>query len=148
MMDWSGLIIAIVSSLGGAGVLSAFMFYNENKGIKKGDAIGSLANVLDDRIDRFDKILAQKDNIIEDLYKNIDLKNIAIIELKDRVSKLERDSKERDYQLAEQRRINKGLENKIAMLANDKKHSDDRICLLLDCDMREPKLGTYNNESA
>ena len=132
-MDW-GMIISAVLGLVGGGALTGFMLLKQTKGsatagvVKEWmDALKSALETLTSQQEVFAITIKSKDDEIEALRDQIK-------ELKLRVSENER-------KVAGMQRT---IENEIRL----RKEAEGNICFVTDCELRKPRLGTYNKEGA
>ncbi len=142
MIDWTAIIIAIIGlfTVGGAGV---FFFYRANKGAATADAIQKAADAMNKMLEGvdnqqgfFNKIIDQKNDMIDKL-------NEIISSNEERIANNNRLISEQSYHLATHARQLKGLQREI-----EKKVKAERlICFNEDCEIREPKLGTYKTDT-
>lgn len=142
MIDWTTIIIAVLGlfTVGGAGV---FFFYRANKGAATADAIQKAADAMQKMLenvgnqqDVFNKIIDQKNEMIDRLSGIISENEESIAENKRLIA-------EQSYHLATHARQLKGLQREI-----EKKVKAERlICFNEDCEIREPKLGTYKTDT-
>lgn len=143
MIDWTTIIIAIIglSTVGGA---SIFFFYRANKGAATADAIQKAADAMNKMLEGvdnqqgfFNKIIDQKNDMIDQLNGIISANEESISQNKRLIS-------EQNYHIATHARQLKGLQREI-----EKKAKAERlICFNEDCEIREPKLGTYKTDTS
>lgn len=145
-MDWSGLVntvITLVVSMGGFGVL---LFYRETKGSKQSSTINELLVSLNEMGTSFKEAQRQNNEYINELLVMINEKNVMNADNLRKFEQYDREARERDYEIAELKRKNKGLEIKISQLMQAKEHSEMYYCTNRECELREPKFGTFKSK--
>lgn len=94
-MDWASIIIAIIGALAGGGLISLLTIRETKKGLKLDNAEKEdsrwekLANELQDqneklneRLDKKDALLQEKDDVISDLRSKLDETRTALVQAK------------------------------------------------------------------
>lgn len=135
-MDWSGIISTLVGLIAGIGGVGTIIYYRQNKVGATADAIQKLLVVVDSQQETFNKAIEFKDTII-------DLKNKQAAEHENELAAQKREIADCRFNIANQARQIKGLTNKIAEFERRTAFAERNICLVEDCELREPLLGTF-----
>ena len=139
--------VGIIGSIGGVGTL---IYWRQNKlgstsdALSKAfDALEKVTNLVDDQQEKHNKQMAQKDVVIEQLYEVIDQKTQVAMDNQNKIDKLTREWKERDYEFATMKRQIKGMQTIIDNFEARAKYAENNICSVTGCELRVPALGTY-----
>lgn len=131
MIDW-GMIISAVLGLVGGGTLTGFMLRKQTEGsatagvVKESmDALKSSLETLTSQQEVFAEVVKSKDNEILALKEQIKELNLRVAENERKVAGMQRT-----------------IDNEIRL----RKTAEGNICFVEDCELRRPKLGTYNKE--
>lgn len=131
MIDW-GMIISAVLGLVGGGALTGFMLRKQTEGSATAgvvresmDALKSSLETLTSQQEVFAEVVRSKDNEIVSLKEQIKELNLRVAENERKVAGMQRT-----------------IENEIRL----RKTAESNICFVEDCELRRPKLGTYNKE--
>ena len=145
-MDW---ISTVIGALGGGGI-SAILLFKQNKSSATADAIDKLLANIAKQTDAFDKVLKSKDIMIEQLNDVINQKSLLAEGYEKEIYKLKRESSEFSLNIATMTRQIKGLQeqmnrasHKLKEYEERTKYAESNICLVPNCDLRRPKIGTY-----
>ena len=141
------LIATIITALITAFVTlsGTILFYRENKGSKKGDAITNLMATMTEMAEGFKETQRSNNKYVSELLNTIDEKNMMYKLSMDKIDTLIKESKERDLKIANLERVNRGLEKKIGELMQTKDNSEMYYCTNKECELRKPKFGTYKS---
>ena len=131
MIDW-GMIISAVLGLVGGGTLTGFMLRKQTEG-------SATAGVVKESMDALKSALETLTSQQEVFAITIKSKDDEIVTLKDQV-------KELNLRVAENERKVAGMQRTIDNEIRLRKDAEGSICLVADCELRKPRLGTYKNE--
>ena len=145
-MDW---ISTVIGALGGGGI-SAILLFKQNKSSATADAIDKLLANIAKQTDAFDKVLKSKDIMIEQLNDVINQKSLLAEGYEKEIYKLKKESSEFSFNIATMTRQIKGLQeqmnkasHKLKEYEERTKYAESNICLVPDCDLRRPNIGTF-----
>ncbi len=140
-------VVGIIGSIGGVGTL---IYWRQNKlgstsdALSKAfDALEKVTNLVDDQQEKHNKQMSQKDVVIEQLYQVIDQKTQVAMDNQEKIDKLTKEWKERDYEIATMKRQIKGMQTIIDNFEARAKYAENNICSVTGCELRVPALGTY-----
>ena len=131
MIDW-GMIISAVLGLVGGGALTGFMLRKQTEG-------SATAGVVKESMDALKSALETLTSQQEVFAITIKSKDDEIVLLKDRV-------KELNLRVAENERKVAGMQRTIDNEIRLRKTAESNICFVTDCELRNPRLGTYNKD--
>ncbi len=131
MIDW-GMIISAVLGLVGGGALTGFMLRKQTKG-------SATAGVVKESMDALKSALETLTNQQEVFSITIKSKDDEIVTLKEQVREL-------NLRVAENERKVAGMQRTIDNEIRLRKTAESNICFVADCELRKPRLGTYNKE--
>ena len=131
MIDW-GMIISAVLGLVGGGTLTGFMLRKQTEG-------SATAGVVKESMDALKSALETLTSQQEVFAITVKSKDDEIATLKDQV-------KELNLRVAENERKVAGMQRTIDNEIRLRKDAEGSICLVSDCELRKPRLGTYNKE--
>ena len=161
-MDWTSIVIAVLTGGSISGIVAAVVYRRENKRLKESEAktaemgakeseadalikYGGAMEKLLENINRqqesFEKSMAEKDIIIEQ-QKNL------IEQYKSELDEANRKIKEFELTIRENSRKIEGMQKMLNMEIKDRVQAEDSICLVEDCNKRKPAKGTYKKETA
>lgn len=159
MIDWTSVIIAMLTGGTLAGAATSIMFWRENKRIKKSEAQTSealakkegasaikedasaakeLLDVLRGTKEHMESMNQYNEKATTALLKSLDEKDAVVEELKKEMQELK-------LEIAEHKRKIKGLENTLNEERSARKELEQYKCIVEGCSMRRPPL---KNESA
>lgn len=145
-------IIGIIGSIGGIGTL---IYWRQNKlgstsdALSKAfDALEKVTNLVDDQQEKHNKQMSQKDVVIDQLYQVIDQKTQVAMDNEEKIDRLTKEWRERDYEFAKMKRQIKTMQNIINDFESRAKHAESLFCSVTECKLRVPALGTYKNDEA
>ena len=145
-MNWEIIISAVVGMLTGGGVSWLFKIKEDKAGSKADvvdsstDAMNKMMELIGSQQDRFNKIIDGKDKLIEQQQGLIDGYKTALEEANQKLKNLE-------FKVSENDRKISGMQKTIDNEIKERKMAESNICLVPECQLRKPKLGTYKNES-
>ncbi len=131
MIDW-GMIISAILGLVGGGTLTGFMLRKQTEG-------SATAGVVKESMDALKSALETLTSQQEVFAITIKSKDDEIVTLKDQV-------KELNLRVAENERKVAGMQRTIDNEIRLRKTAESNICFVTDCELRKPRLGTYNKE--
>ena len=147
MTEWIATLIGVIGGLGGIGTI---IYWRQNKGSatadalsKAFDALEKVTNLVDDQQAKHNKQMAQKDVVIEQLYRIIEEKTQLALENQSKINKLTKEWQEREYEFATMKRQIKGMQTIIDNFEARAKHAESLFCSVTECKLRVPALGTY-----
>ena len=161
-MDWTSIVIAVLTGGSISGIVAAVVYRRENKRLKESEAktaemgakeseadalikYGGAMEKLLENINRqqesFEKSMAEKDIIIEQ-QKNL------IEQYKSELDEANRKIKEFELTIRENSRKIEGMQRMLNTEIKDRVQAEDSICLVEDCTLRKPAKGTYKKETA
>ena len=145
-MDWNLLISGVIGLIAGGGVSWLFKL-KEDKASSQADVVDSsteamnkMMELIGSQQDRFNKIIEGKDKLIEQQQGLIDGYKSALEEANQKLKGLE-------FKVGENDRKITGMQKTIDNEIKERKMAESNICLVPECQLRKPKLGTYKNES-
>ena len=160
-MDWTSIVIAVLTGGSISGIVAAVVYRRENKRLKESEAktaemgakeseadalikYGGAMEKLLENINRqqesFEKSMAEKDIIIEQ-QKNL------IEQYKSELDEANKKIKEFELTIRENSRKIEGMQRMLNTEIKDRVQAEYSICLVEDCNMRRPAKGTYKKES-
>ena len=131
MIDW-GMIISAVLGLVGGGALTGFMLRKQTEG-------SATAGVVKESMDALKSALETLTSQQEVFAITIKSKDDEIVLLKDQVREL-------NLRVAENERKVAGMQRTIDNEIRLRSLSQNICCSLPSCELRKPRLGTYNKE--
>ncbi len=126
MTEWIAAAIGIIGGIGGIGTI---LYWRQNKG-------SATAGVVKESMDALKSALETLTSQQEVFAITIKSKDDEIVSLKDQV-------KELSLRVAENERKVAGMQRAIDNEIRLRKEAEGNICFVSDCELREPKLGTY-----
>ena len=132
MMIDGGMIISAVLGLVGGGALTGFMLRKQTEG-------SATAGVVKESMDAHKSSHETLTNQQEVFATTIKSKDKEIVTLKDQVREL-------NLRVAENERKVAGMQRTIDNEIRLRKTAESNICCVDDCELRKPRLGTYNKE--
>ena len=129
MTEWIAAAIGIIGGIGGIGTI---LYWRQNKG-------SATAGVVKESMDALKSALETLTSQQEVFAITIKSKDDEIVSLKDQVKELSLRVAENERKVAGMQRA---IENEIRL----RKEAEGNICFVSDCQMRKPKIGTYNKE--
>ena len=149
-MNLTELIATTVGIIGSIGGIGTLIYWRQNKlgstsdALSKAfDALEKVTNLVDDQQEKHNKQMSQKDVVIDQLYQVIDQKTQVAMDNQEKIDKLTKEWKERDYEIATMKRQIKGMQTIIDNFEARAKHAENNICSVTGCELRVPALGTY-----
>lgn len=144
-MNWELIISAIVGMLTGGGVSWLFKL-KEDKASSQADVVDSSTEAMNKMMtligtqqERLNAIIEDKDRLIEQQRGLINEYKTALEEANQKLKSLEFKVGENDRKIS---RMQKIIESEIM----ERKKAEHNICFVDDCQLREPKLGTYKSK--
>ena len=141
-MNWELIISAIVGMLTGGGVSWLFKL-KEDKASSQADVVDSSTEAMNKMMtligtqqERLNAIIKDKDMLIEQQQGLINEYKAALEEANQKLKNLE-------FKVSENDRKISGMQKTIDNEIRERKKAEYNICFVDDCQMREPKLGTY-----
>ena len=129
MTEWIAAAIGIIGGIGGIGTI---LYWRQNKG-------SATAGVVKESMDALKSALETLTSQQEVFAITIKSKDDEIVSLKDQVKELSLRVAENERKVAGMQRA---IENEIRL----RKTAESNICFVADCELRKPRLGTYNKE--
>ena len=145
-MDWGLVLSGLVGLVTGGGVSWLFKIREEKAGSKADvvdnstDAMNKMMELIGSQQDRFNKIIADKDMIIEQQQGVIENYKAALEDANQKMKGLE-------YKVVENERKLSGMQRTIDNEIKERRTAESNICFVPDCDLRQPRLGTYKKET-
>ena len=131
MMDW-GMIVTAVLGIVGGGAIMGFLLLKQTKSSATADALNKYADWSKEIMDQ----MVKQQQIFND-----------IIKTKDEETKgLREQVRELNLRVAENERKVAGMQRTIDNEIRLRKTAESNICFVTDCELRKPRLGTYNKE--
>lgn len=145
MMDWGNVISALVGIVTGGGASWLFRI-KEDKASSQADVIAKAADAMKQLLENaaqqqatFNAALVGKDVIIKQQQDLLDKYRVMLEEANQKMKAL-------DYKVAESERKLAGMQKIIDNEIKDRRIAENNICFANDCELRQPKLGTYKKE--
>lgn len=144
-MGWEVIISALAGLLTGGGVSWLFKIKEDKAGSKADvvdsstDAMNKMMELIGSQQDRFNKIIEGKDKMIEQQQGLIDGYKTALDEANQKLKTLE-------FKVGENDRKISGMQKTIDNEIKERKIAESNICLVSECQLRKPRLGTYKKE--
>ena len=126
MTEWIATLIGVIGGIGGIGTI---LYWRQNKG-------SATAGVVKESMDALKSALETLTSQQEVFAITIKSKDDEIVSLKEQL-------KELNLRVAENERKVAGMQRTIDNEIRLRKEAEGNICLVSDCQMRKPKLGTY-----
>ena len=161
-MDWTSIVIAVLTGGSISGIVAAVVYRRENKRMKESQAVtaemgakeseadalikygGAMEKLLENitkQQESFEKSMAEKDTIIEQ-------QKHLIEQYKSELDKANKKIKEFELTIRENSRKIEGMQKMLNTEIKDRVQAEDSICLVEDCKLRTPPKGTYKKEIA
>lgn len=161
MVDWTTIIIAILSGSSISGLIATILYRRENKRLKESEAKkaemgakeseadalikygGAMEKLLENigkQQQSFENSMRDKDDIIKQQKHLIETYKKDLDEALKKISQFEMIFKQNE------RKIN-GLQKTIDAEIGKKKFAENNVCFVEDCELRKPPRNTFNNES-
>ena len=144
-MNWELIISAIVGMLTGGGVSWLFKL-KEDKASSQADVVDSSTEAMNKMMtligtqqERLNAIIEDKDRLIEQQRGLINEYKTALEEANQKLKNLE-------FKVSENDRKISGMQRTIDNEIRERKKAEHNICFVTDCQLREPKLGTYKTK--
>ena len=126
------MIISAVLGLVGGGTLTGFMLRKQTEG-------SATAGVVKESMEALKSAL-------ETLTSQQDVFAITLKSKDDEIVMLKEQIKELSLRVAENERKVAGMQRAIDNEIRLRKEAESNICFVTDCELRKPRLGTYNKE--
>ena len=161
-MDWTSIVIAVLTGGSISGIVAAVVYRRENKRMKESQAVtaemgakeseadalmkygGAMEKLLGNitmQQESFEKSMAEKDTIIEQ-------QKHLIEQYKSELDEANKKIKEFEITVRENSRKIEGMQKMLNAEIKDRVQAEDSICLVEDCTLRKPAKGTYKKEIA
>ena len=159
-MDWTSIVIAVLTGGSISGIVAAVVYRRENKRMKESQAVtaemgakeseadalikygGAMEKLLENinrQQESFEKSMAEKDIIIEQ-------QKHLIEQYKSELDEANKKIKEFEHTIRENSRKIEGMQKMLNTEIKDRVQAEDNICLVDDCTLRKPAKGTYKKE--
>lgn len=146
-MDWGVTISMLIGAIVSGSGVSWIFIMRENKFKSKGDALtvgqDAMTKMLENikqQQETFNGIIETKDKLIEQQRGLIEGYKTMLEEANQKMRALE-------YKVSENERKVAGMQKIIDNEVKLRRIAEDNICFVNDCDLRQPKLGTYKSEN-
>ena len=126
MTEWIATAIGVIGGIGGIGTI---LYWRQNKG-------SATAGVVKESMDALKSALETLTSQQEVFAITIKSKDDEIVTLKEQI-------KELNLRVAENERKVAGMQRTIENEIRLRKEAEGNICLVNDCELRKPALGTY-----
>ncbi|BEG98097.1 hypothetical protein [Bacteroides sedimenti] len=146
-MDWGYIITTLSGLVLGTGGLATFLYFKENKSKAESEALKEDASAGLEMLNLMRETTAFFNTTIEGLRLSNSQKDTAISDLTIRLDSLEKSNKQLTYSTTSQQRQIKGLTAVVKKLVGSKDYAERHLCLVKDCTLRKPELGTYRTET-
>lgn len=139
MMDWGLIFSALIGFVTGSGGSWLFRI-RADKMSSKTDAMTKMMVLITDQQDRFNKIISDKDDMIQQQRGLINEYKTALDDANQKIKHFE-------YKVTENERKIQGMQKAISAEIKERKYAEENICLVEDCELRRPAKGTFKNNS-